>query len=98
MNTFTLNLGGGAEVLKELVADEITAIAWRIAAGAGEGATVKEYTTDRAAAAVSVPAQRQAKDGALTRAAAAAGLEVKAYAPRKRRAPKASAARKARKK
>ena len=36
-----------------------------------------DYTTDRGAAAVMVPAEEQARDGALTRAAAAVGLEVK---------------------
>lgn len=38
---------------------------------------VHEFTTDRAAASVSVLAAEQAKHGALTKAAAAAGLEVK---------------------
>jgi len=41
------------------------------------GGEVDSYTTDRAAAAVRVKADRQARDGALTRAAAAAGLEVR---------------------
>lgn len=36
-----------------------------------------EYTSDRAAASVSVLAPMQAKHGALTKAAANAGLEVK---------------------
>lgn len=49
----------------------------RVAALAGENAQVERYTTDRGAAAVVVPAEDQARDGVLTRAAAAAGLEVK---------------------
>ncbi|MDB2211829.1 hypothetical protein [Mycobacteroides abscessus] len=77
MSNFKLNRKGGAEVLKELAAQQINAIAKQIAAQAGPEAEVDEYTTDRAAAAVRVPADQQAKDGALTRAAAAAGLEVR---------------------
>lgn len=75
--SFKLNRKGGAEVLKELAAPHINALARQIAAHAGDDAEVDEYTTDRAAAAVSVLAYRQAKDGALTRAASAAGLEVR---------------------
>ena len=37
---------------------------------------VNPYTTDRKAASVAVEAEAQARDGALTRAAAAVGLEV----------------------
>lgn len=73
---FKLNRKGGAEVLKQLAAPHINALAQQIAAQAGDDAVVSEYTTDRAAAAVSVPAEQQAKDGALTKAASAAGLEV----------------------
>jgi hypothetical protein len=83
--TFELDLGGGAEVLKVLVADEIAALTQQIAGQAGEGAEFKLDITDRARGLVSVPAEAQAKDGVLTRAAAAAGLEVKARAPRERR-------------
>lgn len=50
------------------------------AGGRRKGVIVDEYTTDRTAAAVKVPAARQAKSGALTRAAAAAGLEVRVRA------------------
>ncbi len=49
----------------------------RIAEAAGPDAEVQPYTTDRKAAAVVVPAEQQARDGVLTRAAASAGLEVK---------------------
>lgn len=74
---FKLNRAGGAVVLKEIAAPAINAIAERIGAKAGPDAQVSKYTTDRAAAAVSVPAEQQARDGVLTKAAAAAGLEVR---------------------
>ncbi|MGH3954524.1 MAG: hypothetical protein ACRDTI_10860 [Mycobacterium sp.] len=74
---FVLDQDGGAEVLKELSAAAIKGLADQVADDIGEGAQVKIYTTDRAAASVSVPAEMQAKDGVLTRAAAAAGLEVR---------------------
>lgn len=74
---FKLNIKGGEEVLKQLAAPHINAFARRVAEQAGDDADVDEYTTDRAAASVSVPAYQQAKDGVLSRAAAAAGLEVR---------------------
>lgn len=74
---FKLNRKGGAEVLKTLSADDINVLVRQVAANAGPDAEVEEYTTDRAAASVSVPADQQAKDGVLTRAAAAAGLDVR---------------------
>lgn len=74
---FTLDTRGGAEVLKQLAAGQVNAVARQIAAAGGEGAEVQEYTTDRAAAAVSVPAHKQAVDGVLTRAAAASGLDLR---------------------
>lgn len=74
---FVLDQEGGAEVLKELAATAIKDLAEWVADDIGDGATVKIYTTDRAAASVSVPAEMQAKDGVLTRAAAAAGLQVR---------------------
>lgn len=73
---FTLDRKGGSEVLKKLVADEIRALGKQVADAAGEGVEVNEYNTDRAGVAVSIPAARQAKHGALTKAASAAGLEV----------------------
>jgi acyl dehydratase len=85
-SSFELDLDGGAEVLKELVADDIAALAQRIAADAG--GTVRLYTTDRAAAAVTVPAEAQAKHGALTRAASAAGLELRPARAKKPRKPR----------
>ncbi|WP_234797683.1 hypothetical protein [Mycobacteroides chelonae] len=75
--SFVLDRDGGAEVLKELAAAAIKDLAGQVADDIGEGAQVKIYTTDRAAASVSVPAEMQAKDGVLTRAAAAAGLDVR---------------------
>ena len=77
-SSFRLDRKGGAEVLKKMAAPHINALAREVAAGAGDGAEVDEYTTDRAAASVSVPAEAQAKGGALTRGASAAGLEVRA--------------------
>lgn len=87
---FQLDLAGGAEVLKVLAADAVKNLADQIAAEAGEGATVETYVTDRAVAAVRVPADAQAKDGVLTKAAAAVGLPVVAKPPRKARPRKAS--------
>ncbi|MFC9769536.1 hypothetical protein [Rhodococcus jostii] len=75
---FRLDRTGVAEVLKAAeTAALINATARAVAAQAGDSAEVSEYTTDRRAAAVSVPAEDQARDGALTRAAAAVGLEVR---------------------
>lgn len=47
------------------------------AGGSRNGVVVNEYTTDREAAAVRVPAIQQTRRGALTRAAAAAGLTIR---------------------
>lgn len=82
--TFRLDRDGGAEVLKELAATAISDLANQIASSAGPDAQVAMHVTDRAKATVSVPAELQARDGVLTRAASAAGLEVKA---RKQRDP-----------
>ncbi|WP_454199588.1 hypothetical protein [Nocardia sp. Marseille-Q1738] len=79
MAVVRLNHEGIARLLKSReFAAVVKGAAHRVAAEAGEDATVSEYTTDRAAAAVSVPAEQQARDGVLTRAAASVGLEVKA--------------------
>ncbi|MCQ4119883.1 hypothetical protein [Rhodococcus tibetensis] len=75
---FRLNYAGVAKILKsDEYAARINALAREIAREVGDDAEVEEYTTDRRAAKVSVPAARQARDGALTRAAAAVGLEVR---------------------
>lgn len=95
--TFQLNRDGGAEVLKELAADAIRELALQIGAAADEGAKVadysqiREYVTDRFVATVAVPAARQAKDGALTKAASESGLEVR-LRPVTERAPRKKAA------
>lgn len=73
---FHLDLAGGAEVLKQMAAESIAGIADAIAGQAGPDAKVTSKVTDRARSSVRVPADQQAKDGVLTRAAAAAGLEV----------------------
>ncbi len=77
MSIFKLDRGGGSEVLKLLAAEQVNALAAQVAKEAGVHAQLEEYTTDRAAASVSVPAELQARDGVLTRAAAQAGLEVR---------------------
>lgn len=74
---FKLNRKGASEVLKSEARDAVNALAAKVAANAGDDATIDPYTTDRAAASVSVPADQQARDGVLTRAATAAGLEVR---------------------
>ncbi|MFD7046329.1 hypothetical protein [Rhodococcus jostii] len=75
---FRLDRTGVAEVLKSAeFAAHINTVARDVASKAGDNAEVQAYTTDRRAAAVSVPAEDQARGGALTRAAAAAGLEVR---------------------
>lgn len=74
---FKLDKRGGAEILKQLAAEQINTAARQIAAAAGEDAEVQEYQTDRAAAVVSVPAHKQAVDGVLTRAATASGLDLR---------------------
>lgn len=68
-------------ILKEDYAEQVNKLAGRIADEArslvdGDVVEVDEYTTDRAAASVSVPASAQAVDGVLTKAAAKVGLEV----------------------
>ncbi len=75
--TFKLDLKGGAEVLKQMTAEHIDALTGVVAAMAGDDAKVNHHVTDRAVGLISVPAEQQAKDGVLTRAAAAAGLEVR---------------------
>lgn len=81
--TFELDRAGGAEVLKELAKEAISELALQIGAAADDGAKaadfsqIGDYVTDRFVATVTVPAERQAKDGALTRAATSAGLEIR---------------------
>lgn len=78
ITSLKLNRAGIRAILKSPGFAKLTNDTARaVAEQAGEGAVVDEYTTDRRAAGVSVPAERQAVDGALTRAAAAVGLEVR---------------------
>jgi hypothetical protein len=88
--TFQLDRAGVRQVLTEgpmrllvdAVAEEIAAHL-RDQVPAGVVVDVSRYTTDRAAAAVTVLDARaagwQARDGLLTRAAAASGVEVRAW-------------------
>jgi hypothetical protein len=73
-----INHATAARLLRTRFAAQTNALAHAIAEQIGEDAFVHEYTTDRSAAAVLVPTPVQAREGALTRAAAALGLEVKA--------------------
>jgi hypothetical protein len=73
---FELDEKGGAEILKHAAVAEITRLTKAVEHAAGPEASSEVITTDRAHGVVRVPAYRQAKDGALTRGAAAAGLEV----------------------
>ena len=76
-----LNHAGIAKLLKSAEFREMTNREARAlgeaAGGSSKGVKVDEYTTDRSAASVKVPAARQAKSGALTRAASSRGLEVR---------------------
>lgn len=84
----TIKYPGISEILKERMRGPIDDLARQIADRVDVGTVsdaqviVRSYTTDRAAAAVSIahPAglAMQAKHGALTKAAASLGLEVRA--------------------
>jgi hypothetical protein len=68
-------------ILKQDYAEQVNELANKIADEArslvdDDAVSVDEYTTDRAAASVSVPAELQATLGVLTKAAAKVGLEV----------------------
>lgn len=76
-----LNTKGVREILFTSAGDLVNDTAQKMADKINSGrenpiATVQKYTTDRRAASVGVPAIYQARDGELTRAAAAMGLEV----------------------
>lgn len=79
-----LDHGGMAEMLQTNPAGVIAAATEAVAAAAADTdgdpypVAVHHYTTDRAAGSVSIPAAVQAVRGSLTKAAAAAGLEVSA--------------------
>lgn len=72
-----LNTAAVGQVLKKAFAPLVNEAADEIASHAGPDAIVDDYTTDRNAAAVLIPAEQQATDGTLTRAAAAAGFAVR---------------------
>lgn len=83
MDKIDLDYEGIGEILRNVIRPAINEIAAEVAARVdsnGHPVTVRPYTTDRAAAAVTIahPSGRalQAKNGALTRAAASVGLEV----------------------
>lgn len=81
---FHLDYEAVGRILKDTVRPLVTRVAAQVAANVdvpdGVPVTVRPYTTDRAAAAVTIAhpsgVAEQAKNGALTKAAAAAGLEV----------------------
>lgn len=90
LQDFRLDAAGVREVLKgpgvrQLVDNVAEEIAGRVRGNVPSDVivSVKAYTTDRGAASVTVQDVRamawQARDGILTRAAAGAGLEVKAW-------------------
>lgn len=90
LQSFRLDTAGVREVLKgpeirRTVDDLADAIATHVRphVPAGTVVSVRGYTTDRGAASVTVQDVRamawQARDGILTRAAGAAGLEVRAW-------------------
>jgi hypothetical protein len=90
LESFRLDTAGVRDILKgpdvrrvvDGLANEI-AVHVRAAVPSGTPVTVRGYTTDRGAASVTVQDVRamawQARDGILTRAAGAAGLEVRAW-------------------
>lgn len=83
MEKIELDYDAIGEILRETVRDAVNEVAADVASRVdadGAKVGVRPYTTDRAAAAVTILDPRglalQAKNGALTKAAAAAGLEV----------------------
>lgn len=73
----SVNRAAVGRILKsQKVATMTNAAAARVARASG--GKMNAYTTDRKAAAVTVPAEEQARDGKLTRGASSAGLRVKA--------------------
>lgn len=90
LQSFRLDTAGVREILKgpevRRVVDELAGeIATHVRAAVPQGTpvTVRGYTTDRGAATITVQDVRamawQARDGILTRAAGAAGVEVRAW-------------------
>lgn len=85
---FQRDTAGVGEVLKAMAADAVIDLALEVAASAGTAAVVESRTgKKRYIAQILVPADQQAKDGVLSRAAADAGLTIRSYpkrAPRKK--------------
>ena len=87
--SFTLDRAGAAEVLKVIAAEEVSAIAAAVAAAAGEEAIVETKTTKtRFVATVKIPAQLQAAEGVLSRAATGVGLKINKYPRGERKSAK----------
>ncbi len=86
VDKFRLDRKGVGEILKHQCGPAVDEVAERVAADVrsrhGVEVEVASYTTDRGAASVTIVDPQgmrlQASDGALTRAAAAVGLEVTA--------------------
>ena len=80
MAVFTLNRAGGNEILKAVCAEEVSALAAQVVAAAGPEAFLStKVTATRFVATIKVPAEAQATDGVLSRAATAVGLTINAY-------------------
>jgi len=92
---FVLNRVGGGEVLKMIAAEEVSALAAQVAGSAGDGAVIETKTSaTRFVASVKVPADAQAKDGVLSRAASQVGLVINTYPARSPRKEPANPGRK----
>jgi hypothetical protein len=77
-----IHSAGAQEILKSaevaaLMAEAAEQVAEIIREETGIEPDIESYTTDRAVSSVGVPVTVQATEGALTRAAAAVGLEVR---------------------
>lgn len=80
LSGFTLDRAGASVILKELSGAAVSELAQAVASGAGPDATVTtKVTKTRFVASVQVPAEQQATDGVLSRAAGALGLVVHPY-------------------
>lgn len=80
MTTFLLNRTAADEILKVLAAEPITQLAVEVAADAGPSAVVEtRVSKTRFVATIKVPADEQARDGVLSRAASDAGLTIFPY-------------------
>ncbi len=80
--TVTLNRADVGLLLRTAFDPELSMVARELARAAGRrghprDVRVRRYTTDRQVIAVEVPAYRQAKYGALSKAAASVGLVVR---------------------